>query len=442
MKSFNQIFSVSKLLWGSVLVTGFALVAYFTIPANYSGLPHQKVKKIFYADNISSAHRALIDQFNRAHAGKIEVVPVNLPFTKFSTNERKELLTRAFRSKTNRIDIFAVDLIWVPRFAKWSQPLDTYFTQTDKAQLLDYAINSCYYNHKLVAFPLFIDIGLMYYRSDILRKLPAHAAIEKKLRRSITWREFINLGKRLRTAGGPFYIFQADNYEGLICSFYETLAGQGHTLFENGRLQLESPEARRGLELLADLVNRYRISPRIVTQFKENPSFHYALQNDAVFVRGWPGAFVNNTFPDSEAKKIPLLKMAALPHFEGQRSVAVYGGWNLMVSKESTKKKEAIEFLKFAVDKKMQELLYRKGGYIPVNRAVYRDSGFLNRNPQLVYLRHLLDSGVYRPSLVDYTKISDVISYYAHLAIQGDLSVGEALRRATATIQSKRVLIH
>jgi multiple sugar transport system substrate-binding protein len=32
------------------------------------------------------------------------------PFQKFSTNERKELLTRSLRSKSDRIDIFSVDL--------------------------------------------------------------------------------------------------------------------------------------------------------------------------------------------------------------------------------------------------------------------------------------------------------------------------------------------
>ena len=442
MKRTNSIFSVSKLLWGSVLVTVFALVVYFIIPANYSGSPRPKVKKIYYADNISIAHQALIDQFNRAHAGEIEVVPVNLPFSKFSTNERKELLTRAFRSKTNRIDVFAVDLIWVPRFAKWSEPLDNYFSSEEKKHLLQYAINSCYFQDRLVGYPLFIDIGLMYYRKDILNRLPDYPAIKEKLKRSMTWKDFIRLGQRLKPLNRPFYVFQADNYEGLICSFYETLAGQGKSFFQDGKLQLESREAKRGLQLLSDLVNRYGLAPRVVTQFKENPSFHYALAKDAVFVRGWPGAFVNNVFPNGEARKIPNLEMAALPHFKGQKPVAVYGGWDLMISKESTHKKEAVAFLKFVVQKDMQELLYEKGGYIPINRAVYQDSIFLGKHPQLIYLRHLLDMGVYRPSLVEYTKISDIISHYAHLAIQGDLPVAEALRRATEVIQSKRVLIH
>jgi hypothetical protein len=42
---------------------------------------------------------------------------------------------------------------------------------------------------------------------------------------------------------------------------------------------------------------------------------------------------------------------------------------------------------------------------------------------------------------VDYTKISDAISYYSNLAIQGQLTVTEALQRATRTINQNRTVI-
>ena len=119
MKKLNKILSVSNLLWGSVLVTAVAFAIYFVIPANYSGSSHSKVKKIYYADNISTAHQELIDRFNEEHAGKIEVVPVNLPFSKFSTNERKELLTRAFRRdrKSTRLNSSHIPLSRMPSSA-------------------------------------------------------------------------------------------------------------------------------------------------------------------------------------------------------------------------------------------------------------------------------------------------------------------------------------
>jgi hypothetical protein len=47
----------------------------------------------------------------------------------------------------------------------------------------------------------------------------------------------------------------------------------------------------------------------------------------------------------------------------------------------------------------------------------------------------LIDRGFHRPALVEYTKISDVISRYAHLAIKGEISVDEALRSITREIR-------
>ena len=188
--------------------------------------------KLYYADNISPSHQLAIDEFNRLYAGKIEVVPVNLPFSKFSTNERKELLTRSLRSKSEKLDIFAVDLIWVPRFAKWSEPLDSYFSIDEKKRLLKDAMKSCVFEGTLVAMPMYLDIGLLYYRRDIIRKLPDADAVEKRLQESMTWEEMAHLRKRLAYMNKPFYLFPAKDYEGLICNYLELAVGYDPEFFK------------------------------------------------------------------------------------------------------------------------------------------------------------------------------------------------------------------
>jgi hypothetical protein len=59
----------------------------------------------------------------------------------------------------------------------------------------------------------------------------------------------------------------------------------------------------------------------------------------------------------------------------------------------------------------------------------------------LAFFHQLLRSGFHRPALVEYTKVSDIISHFAHLAIKQELSVDEALTRTDELIRSNEVLI-
>jgi multiple sugar transport system substrate-binding protein len=399
------------------------------------------VKKIYFADNISSAHQTLIDKFNHEYAGRIEVFPLNLPFSKFSTNERKELLARSLRSKSDRIDVLAVDLIWVPRFSRWAEPLDMYFPASQRSTILNKAIESCYFNDQLVGFPFYIDVGLMYYRRDLLQKIPDYRQWEERIQSSLSWTELLALSKQLHSAQGFSYIFAADNYEGLVCSFLDLLISQESSIMSGDSVNLDTEPAVRSLQLLVDLVNKYKITPPAVISFDEYQTYLYALQYDIPFIRGWPGAKTQYRNTIENGEKLNSLEFAPLPHFEEARPTFVLGGWNLMIPRYSRRKTEAVEFIKFILRPENQELLYQQGGFIPVLLEVYDDTEFIQQNPELVRYRSLIEQGFHRPMLVDYTKISDAIAYYSNLAIKGDLPVHLALQRATSSINQNRTII-
>ena len=425
----------------SIILSVVVLILFMSTPTGIYERPDQRITQIYFADNISSAHQKLIDRFNQEYQGKIEVVPVNLPFTKFSTNERKELLARTLRSKSNRIDVFAVDLIWVPRFARWCLPLDTYFSQEDREPIISQALESCLYKNQLFATPFYFDIGMMYYRRDIIQTLADAIEIETKLKQSITWEEFIKLNKKFSHLSNPFYIYPADNYEGLICSFIEGLASQNQSLFSGDSIKLNTPGAKKTLQLLVDLIHKYKMTPPIVTKYDEFQCYLHALNKDGLFLRGWPGFLRHYRTIIDDTSKFQYLEKAALPHFKGGKPAFVFGGWNLMISKYSTKIEAAMKFITYVLRKENQEIMFQQGGYLPVIRSVYEDSLFLQKEPDLLFYHRLLADGIHRPYLVDYTKISDILSYYIHSAIKKELSVTEALERAAYSINSDQVLI-
>ncbi len=435
--------NIQQTLFGFVIIAVVAIGYLFFVKnqSTYSPDIEPSVTKVYFADHISPAHQLVIDKFNEKYRGKIEVIPVNLPFEKFSTNERKELLARSLRSKSDRLDVFTVDYIWVPRFAKWCLPLDEYFPKNERDKILSYALKSCIYDSALVAMPLYIDIGMMYYRRDLLQKLPHYAELEEKLKRSITWDEFLALRTALHYTGNNFYIFQADDYEGLVCNYLELCVARDENFLTHNTINLKSTTAHEALQQLVDFVHTIQISPRKVVEFDENMSYTHLLDNNGLFVRGWPNFIENFRKNYSDTTKLNAIGRAALPHFKGKKPVSVFGGWNLMIAQTSTKKKEALEFIRFLQTEEIQKILFEHAGFIPVNTSVYSDSLYMNHYPDLAYYRQLLNRGFHRPAMIEYTKVSDIISHFVRLAINRELSVDEALRQASLMISSNKVLI-
>ena len=410
-------------------------------PRHFSSSGESVATRVYFADRISQAHRLVIDRFNQLHHGKIEVVPVDLPFDKFSTNERKELLARSLRSKSDKLDLFAVDLIWVKRFARWCQPLEEYFGPQNRSRLIPVALQSCLYDSLLVSMPLYIDIGLLYYREDVINRLPDAALVKKELQESMSWPRFLRLRERLGYAGRPFYIFQANDYEGLVCNFLELAVSHDPNFLAHNSIDLTNPAAHAALKVLVDLVRKEHASPPAVTEFDENRSYQYLLDHDAVFVRGWPNFVESFSQTYLDTTKLFTIHKASLPHVDGQPPTSVLGGWNLMLSRYSTRKAEALEFVRFLQTKEAQQILYETDGFLPVTLEIYQDSTYMRAHPDLAYYYTLLNRGFHRPAIVDYTRISDILSHFLRKAIRGDLSAEDALTQATAMINTNKVLI-
>jgi multiple sugar transport system substrate-binding protein len=418
----------------SVLVLG--VLFFDRLPGLWSERPGPR--RVFFADNISSAHRAIIERFNELHRGRIEVVPVDLPFTKFSTNERKELLARSLRTRSDRIDVFSVDLIWVTRFSKWAEPMGRHFPPESLAATLPRALESCTVGGSLMAVPLYLDIGLLYYRADIIGRLPDAPAVEEALRRSISWDDLMALRDRLHYRGRPFYVFQGKAYEGLVCNYFEHVAAQDPRAVPRDSFPLQSEAARAALRNLVGLVRDSRASPPEVVDYDEIRSYHAMLDSDAVFVRGWPNFLESFRSMYADTAKLSLVRVAAVPHGPAGVPAPVFGGWNLMIANSSANKDAAVEFVRFAQSVEAQKLLLEIGGYIPVNRRIYDDAAYMARHPTLRFASGLLERGVHRPSLEEYTRASDIVSHYINRALRGEIPPSRAGDLAADAIRANR----
>lgn len=428
-----------KQAWGLlilILVT-FTYLAINLYDAQEEG---QKVKKIYFADRMTAAHKILIDEYNKMHKGKIEIIPIDFPNEDFSTNEKKEVLARSLRGRGDGIDVFAVDIIWVQRFAKWCEPLDKYFTKTEKDSFLKEAMESCYYEGEMVAAPLDMVLGIMYYRRDLLQKLPGGSEIINEVRNNITWSDFLKLKNRIG-GNNRFFTFPGADYEGLVCNYVQLLLSLKPDYFENNGFNFETASAQKSLQLMVNMVNKNHLSPKAVTQFTEITSYKYFIKNNGYFLWGW-------TSFDKDFKDYPVypdrqnnLSKAPLPHFKEGKPASILGGWDIMISKFSDKKKEAADFIKFLLSKKSQETFFRVSAYDPVIKSFYEDSDYVKKYPEISIYKKLLQNSVHRPANVEYTKYSKIMSYYFNKAIRKEISVPEALKKCTKAIQMDKLIL-
>jgi len=421
-----------KQTWGLIILL-FVSIAYLAIFLLLSSPKTNDVTEIYFADMMTAAHRILINKYNKINEGKVKVIPIDFPNFDFSTNERKEMLARLLRGKGDGIDVFAVDVVWVQRFAKWSEPLNKYFSKDEINKMLTVALQSCYYEGDLFAIPLNRVRGILYYRDDLLKNYQNYTRLVKKIESNITWEEFIKLKKELKT-DSPFYVFTGADYEGLICVYLEVLLGLNNKYFEQYGFNFNTNEAEKSLQLLVDLVNKYNVSPRSVTEFTEVPSFNYYIKNDGLFIRGWPTFdkdFTEQPFDESKQRN---LRKANLPYFESGHQSSIMGGWNLMVSKFSNKKAATIDFIKFLIKDESQEIFYKEGGYYPVVKSFYQKNEYLKKYPEIEKIKDWGQYVTQRPAHEDYTRYSKIIGYYIKSAIQQKLSVKEALTECTQDI--------
>lgn len=437
MKNIENFFYI---IISTILLAVFIFSTFVFSPSGLDSSQATKLKTIYFVDHISSAHQMVIDLFNQRYKGQIKVETINLSFEKFSTNERKELLARYLRSKNDRIDIFSVDQIWVPRFARWCVPLQKFMDSKEVSNIIPNALQTCYYKDTLVAVPLYIDIALMFYRDDLLKKFSDYNLTVNELSKSITWEKFIELHKK-NNSKNPFYIFQADDYEGLLCTFTELMADQNNLMVsKDGKILINTPEGKKSLQLLVDLVNKYGVSPKDVSFLKENESFRYFAKNDGLFLRSW-SSMLDDKVEYLTDEMRSNLRMAPLPHFENTKSTSVYGGWNLMVSQFSEKIPEVIKFVRFLMSEESQKIMYEEGGYLPTNKKLYTDSVFVVKHKEINFFKELFKMGVHRPFMEGYTNVSDILSYYINSAIKGEISVDKALQEAELKIKEKTILV-
>lgn len=318
-----------------------------------------------------------IARFTRVHP-HISIVREIAPH---SSTAYHDLLTQKLKNHDPTVDLFFMDVIWVPEFAAagWALPLDEQFPPTERAKFLPATIKAGTYRGHVYGIPSRIDGGMLYYRKDLLEAygFQAPQTWDELARQA----EIIVAGEASKHPALRGYSGQFKQYEGLVCNMLEFIEANGGRLIqEDGdRAALATPASLHAVRFVRDRMMR-KLASQAVLMYQEPESLAVFIQGNAVFHRNWPYAWgVSN---DSKRSAIAgKVGVSPLPRFSGGRSVSALGGWLYGISAYSTHPREAWEFIAFLSGQTMQKYFALHAGIAPSRTALFADPGLLQAKP-------------------------------------------------------------
>jgi multiple sugar transport system substrate-binding protein len=362
----------------------------------------------------------LVSEFERANPG----VSVELQTYPNATDLAHQLLVTSLGAGGTDLDAFVLDVVWVAELerAGWLADLSEAFPpERVRADFLDGPAEAVIREGRTRAIPWFVDVGLLYYRTDLVREPP----------RTYDALEAAAVAAMAREPGISGYVWQGREYEGLSCNFFEAVWGRGGDPFSGGRFQLDTPAARDALGWLRALVER-GISPRSVAVATEEDARRAFQEGRAVFMRNWPYAWPLLEEPGSRVRG--RVGVAPLPSATGSPGPGALGGWQVGVSAGSppARRAAAIRLVRHLTSPEANLVLARAYGRNPARRAAYADPRLAAANPFVARLFPVLERARPRPITPYYVMIGDALQGELSAAVSGLRAPDEALRRAQA----------
>jgi trehalose/maltose transport system substrate-binding protein len=364
----------------------------------------------------------IAEGFEAAHPG-VDVEIVEGPN---STDLRENLYTAALLARDESIDLVYMDVTWTSKFAAvgWLVPLEDRIPAGETAAFLPAAIEAGRFRGRLYRIPTRIDIGLLYYRKDLLEA----AGLQPP-------RTFADLLRAARALQAPprrwGFVWQGSQYEGLVCNFLEVLHGCGGFWIDPDTLDvgLDRPEAAAALRTLRGFRQPGGISPPGVTTYTEEESRRLFQDGRVVFLRNW--AYVWRISQREGSPIAGKVGVEPMVHAPGRTSAGTLGGWGLGISRFSRNPGLAAAFLVHATSLESQKALCLPTGFAPARRAAYHDPELLAANAILADIERYQLHAVARPAIARYARASDILQRRLSASLAG-LEEPEAALRAAA----------
>jgi len=393
--------------------------------SNSTGGAGQTVNINYFQKDTNGVYAGLVSKFNAQNNGVHVTYNSNAPQT---TDQILTLLTTMLRARGNSIDVFPMDIIWPPEFGAngWTVPLDDKWPASDRANYLPGPLQGCTYNGKLWAAPYFTDVGVIYYRTDLIKTPPN------------TWDDLVSMAKAASPSKTKFgYLWQGAQYEGLVCNFVEVLYGYGGNVLDPNNPKSVTVNSPAGMQALTEMVSWVgKISPAAVTTYKEEDSRSAWQDGDAAFMRNWPYAFSLGNDPKTSkiAGKFDIHPLL----YGGSNTIghSNIGGWQYGINAFSKNPDASWKFIKFMLSPDSQKTIAIQLSELVTLKSIYTDQDVLSKVPFFTKVLTILQNALPRPVSPFYPDISQAIQLRVHQALTKQTSPAAALSALQSDLQA------
>ena len=222
------------------------------------------------------------------------------------------------------------------------------------------------------------------------------------------------------------YAGQFAKYEGLTVNAAEAInTAGGKIVGDDGRTPVvDSPEAAKGLNMLADAYKNGNIPKQAIT-FQEEQGRQAFEAGKLLFLRNWPYVF-SLASTDGSSKVKGKFGIAPLPGISGPGASSL-GGHDAAISVYSQHKATALDFIKFWTSEETGRYFALQGSLAPVLSSLYDDPALIQKLPYLPTLKTSIENAVPRPVTPFYPAVTRAVEDNAYAAIKGDKPVQQAL---------------
>jgi multiple sugar transport system substrate-binding protein len=279
-----------------------------------------------------------------------------------ATLEHSEMLAAAQAGNAG-YDIYNLDNEWVSEFAagNFIWPLRGHVPSGFIRQPLDSGQDS---SGRQYAVPFTTDVGLLYYRSDLVPDAGSLNTFSEVLAKA----RQVQGSHPTMTVG---YAGQFAEYEGLTVNLLEIIRGEfKDAIGKDGAI---SDTSAVGL-VLQQLVDQLTgpIPSSEVSGYTEAQAYRAFAGGQAVFMRNWP-IYYNQLIAPQSGSSIAAKSFGVVP----LPFPSVLGGQDLAISTASKDPTAAMRVIDFLTSAQAERCLFAVGGFPATRSSAYADNGQL-----------------------------------------------------------------